>query len=143
MDKLAATLVLAIGFWPGTAICQGAATALPQEELFNYGQEWTAFSNPMRWVYLRGFVDGQSNTYLAMIDDVQLDRRETLRLQTFTFFDAVALSAVMTSLYADPANAFIRYEAMVYIARDKLNGNDVEPSLRHARETKRGFTRQR
>jgi hypothetical protein len=45
----------------------------------------------------------------------------------------------MTDLYRDPANALIRLGAMVYIARDKLSGKDVEAALRTAREKERAY----
>jgi len=47
----------------------------------------------------------------------------------------------MTNLYKDPSNTYIRYNSMLYIARDKLGGKDVEPALRLAREKDRGFVR--
>ncbi len=112
-----------------------------EKDLFNYGQEWNTWSNGSRYIYLEGFVDGQSSTYVAVLGDLPPDRREPLRLQTFMFYGATALRDVMTSLYADPANTFIRYDAMVYIARDKLSGKDVEPMLRRAREQDRGYTK--
>jgi hypothetical protein len=41
--------------------------------------------------------------------------------------------AVMTDLYRDPANACVALVDMVYIARDRLEGKDVEKSLGDAR----------
>jgi hypothetical protein len=55
-----------------------------------------------------------------------VERRDRLRKETFTFYDTSALLDVMTSLYADPANTYIAYTSMVYIARDKLAGKDVQ-----------------
>ena len=112
-----------------------------QDELFNYGRQWNGWSNASRSVYLEGFVDGQSNTFLALSNDLPAARREPLRLQTFTFYEADALRDVMTNLYKDPSNTYIRYNSMLYIARDKLGGKDVEPALRLAREKDRGFVR--
>jgi hypothetical protein len=118
-----------------------AANISAQDELFNYGREWNAWSNVSRSIYLQGFVDGQSNTYLALLNDLPAERREPLRIQTFTFYDSAAIRDVMTNLYSDPANTYIRYDSMVYVARDKLGGKDVEPMLRRAREQDRGFLR--
>jgi hypothetical protein len=112
-----------------------------QKELFSYGREWSAWSNVSRSIYLEGFVDGQSNTYLAVVNDLPPERREPLRLQTFTLYETDSIRDVMTSLYADPANTYIRYDSMVYIARDKLNGKDIETALRHAREYDRGYVK--
>jgi hypothetical protein len=46
----------------------------------------------------------------------------------------------MTSLYADPANTFIAHSSMIYIARDKLGGKDIETLLRKARQNDCGLT---
>jgi len=110
-----------------------------QRELFNYGREWNMWSNVSRSIYLDGFVDGQSSTYAAVLNDLPSDRREPLRLQTFTFYERDSLRDVMTNLYGDPANTYVRHGSMVYIARDKLSGKDVEPVLRRAREQDLGY----
>ena len=112
-------------------------------ELVNYGREWNAWSNGSRSIYLEGFVDGQSHTYLLLQNDLPAERREPLRLQTFTFYESSALRDVMTSLYSDPANTYVSYDSMVYIARDKLGGKDVEAALRNARQKDCGYTETR
>ena len=40
----------------------------------------------------------------------------------------------MTSLYDDPANAFIELTEMVYLANNKLKGEDILESLRYKRK---------
>ena len=40
----------------------------------------------------------------------------------------------MTHLYRDPANAYIRLDDMLRIARDKIEGKDIESALRDARQ---------
>ena len=96
--------------------------------------------DPVRSMYLEGFKDGQSHTYMAMIDDVLQNRKEALRLKTFTMYEGSALRDVMTSLYSDPANTYISFDAMVYIARDKLSGKDIEPMLKISRHRDRGYS---
>ena len=120
----------------------GSPTNSGQKDLFNYGLEWKAWSDGSRSIYLDGFVDGQSNTYLAVLNDLPQERREALRLETFTFYDRDSIRDVMTNLYADPANTYITHNAIVYIARDKLSGKDVEPILRIARLKDRGYVKQ-
>ncbi|HWP36684.1 MAG TPA: hypothetical protein VNL18_03930 [Gemmatimonadales bacterium] len=115
----------------------GGADLNAQEELFNFGRQWNGWSSSFRSIYLDGFIDGQSSTYFALEGDLPSERREALRQKTFTFYGVDAIRDVMTDLYADPANAFIRYDAMVYIARAKLDGKDVEPMLRYSRENDR------
>jgi hypothetical protein len=108
-------------------------------ELVNYGREWNVWPNGSRSVYLEGFVDGQSHTYLLLQNDLPAERREPLRLRTYTFYDSTVLRDVMTSLYSDPANTYVAYDSMVYIARDKLGGKDIETSLRDARRNGCGY----
>ncbi len=117
-----------------TSCFLAAANTSGQDELFNYGRQWNAWSNVSRSIYLQGFVDGQSNTYWVLSNDLPSARREPLRLQTFTFYEADAIRNVMTNLNSDPANTYIRYDSMVYIGRDKLSGKDIESRLRRARE---------
>jgi hypothetical protein len=115
--------------------------ALPRGfELINYGRQWNAWTNRDRSIYLRGFIDGQSHTYTSLENDLPAERREHLRLKTFTFYQTSALLDVMTSLYTDPANTYIGHASMIYIARDKLAGKDIEVLLRNARQNDCGIT---
>jgi len=106
----------------------------PGVELINYGQRWNTWSNRDRFIYLTGFVEGQSHTAMSLEDDLPAESRERLVRKTFTFYRTNTLLDVMTSLYADPANTFITHAAMAYMARDKLAGKDIEASLRSARQ---------
>ena len=108
-------------------------TAAQNDGPYSYGRQWNSWSPSSRLIYLQGFRDGQSHTYFALLGDLPGSRREALRLETFTMFDGDVLSNVITSLYADPANTFVQNDEMVYIARDKLSGKDVELMLRSAR----------
>jgi hypothetical protein len=108
---------------------------------FNFGREWRSWSGTTRNVYMDGFMSGQADTYLALVNDLPAHRKEPLSQATFLFFDTDAIADVMTDLYKDPANAFIRFGAMVYIARDKLNGRDIEARLRYSREHDCGWSK--
>jgi hypothetical protein len=124
---------------PPPAISQCLPQNVPRGfELANYGRAWKAWSNRDRLIYLRGFVDGQNHTSMSLQNDLPADRRDRLVQQTFTFYKSDALVEVMTSLYSDPANTFITPAAMLYIARDKLAGKDIEALLRSARKSNCG-----
>ena len=140
---LCSLLVLFVLSTAGTTTPQNEpALCTPRSgyELVNYGREWSVWSNGSRSIYLEGFVDGQSHTYLLLQNDVPAERREPLRLRTFTFYDSTVIRDVMTSLYADPANTYVAFDSMVYIARDKLAGKEIEAALRDARRTGCGYT---
>jgi hypothetical protein len=103
-------------------------------ELFQYGTRWLAWSELERRIYLFGFVDGGSVYLDFVFRQPEQVRKEVLDRAAVKYDDEV-LSPVITSLYRDPANVYIRTDSMVYIARDKLAGQDVEPRLRTARRT--------
>ena len=105
-----------------------------RQHRFNYGQMWNTWNNFVRTVYLNGFVDGQSHTFFQMSDDLSEKRREELRKVTFTFYDTDVLRDVISDLYKDPANSFITVNAMIYIARDKLDGKTIDERLRYSRQ---------
>jgi hypothetical protein len=142
--------VVATGVW--VVLAASSTGAVPREqaaalhpcltgERENYGREWAGLSRAVRETYVVGFIDGQSSTYLKAYNDLSADRRESLRRETFLFYDVEALVAVMTDLYRDPANTYIIYSAMIYIARNKLAGDDVESSLRYSRQNDCGIKR--
>jgi hypothetical protein len=110
----------------------------PGLELINYGHQWNMWSNRDRLVYLSGFVDGQNHTVTSLEDALPAESRERLVRNTFTLYRTNTLLDVMTSLYADPANTFITHASMIYMARDKLAGKDIEVSLRNARQNECG-----
>lgn len=114
-----------------------------QVNKINFGRRWQSWSEGMRLLYIDAFRDGQSETYLAFDESLHLpaEPRERLRKALFLFYDSDVLGPVMTDLYKAPANTFISLSAMIYIARDKLSGEDVEPNLRYARQRKCEFTR--
>jgi hypothetical protein len=60
-------------------------------------------------------------------------KREVFETTTVKY-DSDVLIPVITSLYKDPANVYIRYDSMIFIGRDKIAGKDIEPLLRNARK---------
>lgn len=119
---------------PATTACQEFAKT---DTLFKFGTEWLSWSENERSVYLRGLIDGN-----IVLLKYTFTKPEPERQQILDYFKATALQykpdalvPVMTSLYRDPANVFIRYNSMIFIARDKLSGADVEGQLRQARQS--------
>ncbi len=41
---------------------------------------------------------------------------------------------MVSMLYQDPANTFVPWESMTYIARDKLKGQEIDEALKAARK---------
>ena len=59
---------------------------------------------------------------------------ENIRLKTATIFDENKIIDVITNLYKDPANSYVWFQDMVYIARDSLSGKDVTKAILEARK---------
>ena len=118
-----------------------SGTAQQDLVLVNYGQRWNGWSADRHWVYLEGFIDGQSGTFFRLSKEIPPERVQPLREESFVVYDVGVLADVITSLYADPANTYINFESMIYIARDKLSGKDIDIRLRRAREQDRGYTK--
>jgi len=102
-------------------------------ELFKYGNQWLQWNELERHIYLLGFVDGGSVYFDFVFRQPERVRNELFEANAVKY-DNDVLSPVITSLYRDPANVYIRYDSMVLIARDKIAGKDVEPRLRMARQ---------
>src|SRR5262245_38831718 len=113
MKATAAVLVVVILLVSRNVAAQCTPGSLPAGfQLFNYGRTWNAWSKEVRSIFLRGFVEGQSKTYMTLEKDLPEERREPLKRQTFMFYDSNVLRNVMTSLYSDPANTYIAYGSM-------------------------------
>ena len=119
-----------------------AAMSAQDKERFDYGKQWKSWNEAARSAYIIGFVAGQDSTFVAVRQDLPPKLREPLRLKTSTLYDENAIRDAMTSLYDDPANTYIRSNVMIYIARDKLAGKDIEPILKSAREKDTGVVKE-
>ena len=108
-------------------------------ELVNYGQGWNSLPNASKDWFIEGMVEGYNKTYWTLINFVPSQMRKEFEKKIYLFYDTDVLREVMTKLYADPANTYISYGAMAYIARDKLNGENIEDHLRYSRRKDRGY----
>jgi len=110
--------------------CQAFAGSF---ELYKYGTHWLQWDEHEREIYLLGLVDGG-----AVYADFMLRQPPSVRKRvgetTAVMYGSDVLSPVMTSLYGDPANIYIRYNSMVFIARDKIAGKNIDGTLREARQ---------
>jgi hypothetical protein len=112
-----------------------ACTTMPGFEPVNSAKQWKSWNSYERLVYLRGFMDGSSHVVLHRLG-TSFDEMTKKNLEATTLrYDLEQIRAVTTSLYSDPANAYISLSAMVFIARDKLDGKNAEQLLTKARES--------
>ena len=101
-------------------------------EPINSARSWKSWNSFERVLYLRGFVDGSSRVLLHFrpADEKAIQTAQAAALR----YDFSQIRDVMTNLYSDPANAYIGLGAMVFIARDKLDGKNAEVLLTRARQ---------
>lgn len=109
----------------------------------NYSELWRLYGELGQEAYVDGVVDGTFNAFMAarqgwLPSDEQIGTPDSPRVQAvvqkvFVMEQRPQIPAVMTLLYRDPANAYIPLIDMVFIARDRLAGQDVEPRLQQAR----------
>jgi hypothetical protein len=121
------------------ALSQSALAADP----YNYGTAWRQWSNEAKDAYLTGLSDGLARSYFhAAIHWLSKDenakspstkRVEAVRERTILKFQNDALMPVITDLYRDPANAFVSWNEMAFVARDKLRGDSIDEELRRLR----------
>jgi hypothetical protein len=121
-------------------ICAGISSAEP----YNYGRDWVELSAPTRSAYVNGVIDGVNLAF----DESQREwlpasenhaqppspQVERVRKRIFTMFEPATLVPVMTDLYRDPANALLPFRSVLYLARDKLLGENIDAALISARK---------
>jgi hypothetical protein len=108
-----------------------ACITAPGMEPINSGRVWKSWNSFGRGLYLQGFQDGAFSIVFHLGQpsvDAKTMQATALR------YDLSQIGDVMTNLYSDPANAYIGLSAMVYIARDKLDGKNAEELLVNARQ---------
>lgn len=122
-----------------------ATTAHSQaQEPFNYAELWGSWGTVGHEAYLEGVVDGTFYAWTAageawlgpgeLYKSSDVEKIRIVREKIFVREQRPQIPAVMTDLYSDPANAYIALIDMVFIARDKLEGKDVERALDNARK---------
>jgi hypothetical protein len=114
------------------------------QERYNYAEVWKGLDDYTRYVYLWGFVDGVSETYVTaslnwlrneeLYTNPELPKVKKVRERMFLVFDLEVVRDVITGLYKEPANSFISFSSMALLARDKLRGDDIEDLLREERK---------
>jgi hypothetical protein len=97
-----------------------ACMTMPGFEPINSGKPWKSWPSSDRLSYLLGFQDGSSHV-VFQLGPIDENTKKTAQ-KTALRYDLTQIRDVMTRLYSDPANAYIGVSAMVFIARDILDG---------------------
>jgi hypothetical protein len=114
---------------------------------FKYGETWLALSSDAKLMFLEGYSEGVAQG-IADAHKV-ITKKSVLDLKVFqnTFYlhnpyfrtDEKVLIDVMTELYKDPANVYVQYDQMMWVAKRKLDGHPIETELTNARKIYRNI----
>jgi hypothetical protein len=114
-------------------------------DIQDYSKIWKAWGKGGQRAYICGFIDGGGYTMRTVLDEIfASDKRgskvpklfyENVRIKTATLYDESKIIDIITSLYKDPANSYIWFQEMVYIARDSLSGKDITTAILEARRS--------
>lgn len=111
-------------------------------EPYDYAALWRSWDLTAREAYITGVVDGMAHAYIETTTSLAPDKlrspnppREVaeLREKLFVRYTRTQLREVVTDLYGDPANSLIRPLDVLLLARDKIEGKNIEDSLIKAR----------
>jgi hypothetical protein len=137
MKKLLITVLLV-----GVAIISCPAFSA---EIQDYANIWRTWGKDGQAAYIWGFIDGGGHAMQTVMGEIiASDKRsgkipkqfyENIRIKTATLYDENKIIDIISSLYKDPANSYIWFQDMVYIARDSLNGKDVTKAILEARKS--------
>ena len=134
-------------------------------ELYNYRETWNSWTDYQRYIYLWGFNDARKQIWVDISsiitefrEDKTLSLHELKSLIDLTNkiaiietnasitdyeeiniglqpFDLKVIRDIMNDLYKDPANAYISFQNMIFMAKDKLSGKSIENKLMEERKS--------
>jgi hypothetical protein len=113
-------------------------------EMQDYSKIWKAWGRDGQTAYIWGFIDGGGHAMQTVMSEIIASDKqggkvpqnfyENIRVKTATLYDENKIIEIITNLYKDPANSYILFQDMVYIARDSLSGKDVTKAILDARK---------
>ena len=107
-------------------------------------QAWLAFNPHEHRLWVNGFLQGLIDAHEEMANKgascSDFAATEGFPLRAAARNEHKVVSA-MTDLYQDPANAQFSWNDMLALSIRKVNGEDIEPELRAAREKLRALSR--
>lgn len=122
-------------------------------ERYNCGKAWKSWFEYERDIYIRGFKDGLLKGFSFFLEELKTDQLKQsfitdseFKFQIPDYFKPVIdrinidiksdiVEDVVTDLYNDPANTFIGFGDMIYLAIDKLKGERIDEKLIEARRS--------
>jgi hypothetical protein len=128
--------------WVSILVAQFVGAAWSGEP-FNNANLWKSYSEQTKRVYVDGFADGVSETFIAAagswigydkLKEPVSEKVKKVRDRVFIRYTQEQIPAVMSDLYKDPANDFVLFQDILLIARDRIEGKKTEELLNEARK---------
>jgi len=134
-------------------------------EPYNYRETWNSWTDYQRYIYLWGFSDARKQIWVDISGIIKEFREDkTLSLYelkslidltnkiaiietnaSITDYEEINIGLkpldlkvirdIMNDLYKDPANSYISFQNMIFIAKDKLAGKPIENKLIEERKS--------
>jgi len=134
-------------------------------EPYNYRETWNSWTDYQRYVYLWGFSDARKQIWVDISGIIKEFREDkTLSLYelkslidltnkiaiietnaSITDYEEINIGLqpvdlkvirdIMNDLYKEPANSYISFQTMIFIAKDKLAGKPIENKLIEERKS--------
>jgi len=105
---------------------------------FKYGDSWQTLSYDGKLMFIEGYMEGlaqgihDANYVITGKKSIDGDKMEkALNMHNPLYHTEVqVLIKVMDDIYKDPANIYIQYDLVLWLAKDKLDGKPIEEHLR-------------
>ena len=113
-----------------------------EHKAFKYGEAWLALASEAKFMFLEGYSEGviqgiaDAHKVITRKDgmDMKVFQKAVNLHNPYYNTDEKVLIDVMTELYKDPANVYIQYDQMIWVAKHKLDGHTIEAELTNARK---------
>lgn len=113
-------------------------------DMQDYGKIWATWGKEGHTAYIGGFNHGKNHALLIVGNEIFNSNNrgdkvpetfyENIRVNIETLYDTNKIIDVITNLYKDPANSYIAFNNIFYIAQDSLSGKDVSKDILWARK---------
>ena len=128
----------------------GSAQTATQDAYPNFGEHWLQMSERDRLFYIEGFEAGTKLAILTFLCpnppngcSYESELRKQLNKKMLSDFNNDAISKVKTDLYKDPANSFIIDGWIYRVAKEKLEGKNIDELLIWGRKEAQRIVRKR
>lgn len=108
--------------------------ATDKYKAFKYGDSWRTLSYDGKLMFIEGYYEGiiqgihDANYVITgrkAIDVNQMQKASNMH-NPFYQTEVLVLIRVMDDIYKDPANIYVAYNLVLWLAKDKLDGKPIE-----------------